>query len=221
MKMTMIRERGSRALNGATALILMLVALAPASRAAAQATVAGSAFGALVRTALVSTQSPVASLPAGGGMNEGSAQSFGVPNALSSSWLTAITTGAVDNGASTSQSTSELEAVRLLGGVISADNVTAIASSYVNQAGPASNALGSGFANLVVRGVPIGSTVAPNTRMALPGLGFAVLNEQVLSGDGVTSSGITVNMIHVVLQNALTGIKIGEIIVGSATSSVR
>jgi hypothetical protein len=47
-----------------------------------------------------------------------------------------------------------------------------------------------------------------------------VLNEQIPSGDGVTSSGITVNLIHVVLQDALTGAQTGEIIVGSAASRV-
>jgi hypothetical protein len=47
-----------------------------------------------------------------------------------------------------------------------------------------------------------------------------VLNEQTITGNGATASGITVNMIHVVLQNALTGIKTGEIILGSAKSAV-
>jgi hypothetical protein len=46
-----------------------------------------------------------------------------------------------------------------------------------------------------------------------------VLNEQIPTGDGVTSSGVTVNMIHLVLTNLL-GAKTGEVIVGSATSSV-
>src|SRR4029077_5393531 len=91
--------------------------------------------------------------------------------------------------------------------------------------------------------------VAPNTNISLPGVGdvildeeipsgdgvaYVILNEQIPSGDGVSSSGLTVNMIHVYLQslvggvlNPLTGQIIGgtlqttgEIIVGSATSSV-
>ncbi len=61
---------------------------------------------------------------------------------------------------------------------------------------------------------------APNTTLALPGVGYVILNEQIPTGDGVTTTGITVNMIHVVLQNALTGVQTGEIIVGSATSAV-
>jgi len=55
--------------------------------------------------------------------------------------------------------------------------------------------------------------------MALPGVGYVVLNEQVPTGDGVHTSGLTVNLVHVVLQNALTGTQTGEIVLGSATSS--
>ena len=66
------------------------------------------------------------------------------------------------------------------------------------------------------------SDPAPNTRMDLPGVGYVVFNEQIPTGDGVTSSGITVNMIHVVLQQlGLFGYETtGEIIVGSASSGV-
>jgi len=64
---------------------------------------------------------------------------------------------------------------------------------------------------------------APNTRVDLPGVGYALLNEQI-----PTSGGITVNMIHVILQQPVLGLfgqvtgvrTIGDIIVGSATSSV-
>ena len=69
--------------------------------------------------------------------------------------------------------------------------------------------------------------VAPNTQIALAGVGYVVLNEQIPAGNGVTSSGITVNMIHVVLQSVSTGgllggavTTTGEIIVGSANSAV-
>jgi hypothetical protein len=55
---------------------------------------------------------------------------------------------------------------------------------------------------------------APNTRRSLPGVGYVVLNERAATG-----TGLTVNMIHVVLQDFL-GRQTGEIIVGSATSSV-
>src|SRR2546428_163894 len=86
-------------------------------------------------------------------------------------------------------------------------------------------------------GVPVASadaTVAPNPQRSLSGGGYVVLNEQIPTGDGVTSSGMTVNMIHVYLQSISGGIvdpltgqlvggtatTTGEIIVGSATTSV-
>ena len=61
---------------------------------------------------------------------------------------------------------------------------------------------------------------APNTRMDLPGVGYVVLNEQTVTGDGISSSSMTVNMIHVYLRDALTGVTTGEIVVGSAQSAV-
>ena len=203
-----------------------------AERVGAQA-VAGKAYGTYVNALGVRTQSPVATLPSTGGMSVGDAETFGAPNTLDARWLKAVTTGAVDNSVSSAQSTSELENVSVLGGLIKADGVTGTASSYRNASGAASDAAGSGFVNLLVNGVPV-TDVAPNTRVALPGVGYAVLNEQQRTGDGVTTSGITVNMIHVVLQSVTGGgcsplmgclpevtMIVGEIVVGSASSAVR
>jgi hypothetical protein len=80
-----------------------------------------------------------------------------------------------------------------------------------------SDAAGSGFSNLVVNGVGM-SAPAPNTSVALPGVGYAVLNEQI-----ATAGGLQVNMIRVVLQQPtlLGGYQtLGSIIIGSASSSV-
>ncbi len=60
---------------------------------------------------------------------------------------------------------------------------------------------------------------ASNTRVELPGVGYVVLNEQISSGDGVRSTGLTVNMIHVYLVDPLTGAPGGEIVVAAATST--
>src|SRR6267143_165378 len=87
----------------------------------------------------------------------------------------------------------------------SADAGVALASSAIDGTVVSSNAEGSELGNLVVNGVAITSAVEPNTRMTLPGVGYVVLNEQILSGDGASSSGITVNMIHVVLQQPILG----------------
>jgi hypothetical protein len=205
-----------------------------AGQAAGQTTVGGVAFGSYVNALGVTAQSPVAMLPDTGGMAVGEADTFSVPSALSAQWLDATTTGAVDDAVSTSQSSSELEDVNVLNGLITADIITAIASSYRNATGAASGSDGSAFTNLVVNGAPVTSDVAPNTQIALPGVGYVVLNEQQVTGDGVSSSGITVNMIHVYLQSLVGGLldpltgqliggtltTTGEIILGSANSAV-
>lgn len=181
--------------------------------------VTGKAFGTYVNVAGIVSQSPVATLPSTGGLATGQSDAFGVAGVVDAQGLNATTTGAVDNKKTGAQSTSDVENVSTAGGAITADIVTAVATSYLGQTTGGSDAAGSGFTNLVVNGVAVTDEVAPNTRVNLPGVGYAILNEQIASGNGVSSFGMTVNMIHVVLQNVL-GVKTGEIIIGSASSSV-
>jgi len=190
---------------------------------------AAQAFGVAVNTPTASGTSPVAMLPADGGLASDNAPSVDVAGLAGAQNAFAMASGAEGSA----ESNSTLESVNLLNGLITADGVVALASSWVDGGVAGSDAEGSQLANLVVNGVAISSDVAPNTQIALPGVGYAVLNEQTLSGDGVSSSGITVNMIHVVLQSltgggcgllgCLPGVltTTGEIIVGSATSSVQ
>lgn len=209
-----------------------LSALALLAAPLAAQSVGGTAYGTYVNVLGVTTQSPVATLPSGGGMTVGDADAFGVTGAVDAQWLKAITTGAADDPTSSAQSTSELESVSVLDGLITADIVTAVASSYRTATTAASDAGGSGFVNLIVNGLALTSDVAPNTRIDLPSVGYVVLNEQQRTGDGSSASGITVNMIHVYLQSLTGGgctalgcvpgvlTTTGEIIVGSAASAV-
>ena len=183
----------------------------------AQTAISGQALGAAVRTVATNIQSGRVTLPAGGGFLSLDVDALSAPE-LSVDALTTMTSGATDTEASTAQSTAHLENVNVLNGLITAETVIAATSSWVSGAA-GWNAEGSSFTNLTVNGVPLGSgdyLPAPNTRVDLLGVGYAVLNEQIASG----AAGITVNMIHVVLQNALTGLTTGEIIVASASSSV-
>lgn len=188
-----------------------------ASALHAQTPVGGQALGAAVRTPVTNLQSGQVTLPSGGGFVSADVDALSAPEVRVDA-LTTMTSGAMDTQASTAQSTAHLENVNVLNGLITAETVIAATSSWVSGAA-GWNAEGSSFTNLVVNGVPLGSgdyLPAPNTRVNLPGVGYAVLNEQIASG----AAGITVNMIHVVLQNALTGLTTGEIIVASASSSV-
>src|SRR6266576_927567 len=195
-------------------------------------TVSGRAYGAYANTPLGSvSQSPLAVLPAVSGTDgdiaTAQADALGAGGALSSDFLNSMTSGAIGASEAGAQSVASVGNINILGGVITANGVIAAVTSSRTASGAVSNANGSSFQDLVVAGVPVttgDAAVAPNTQMSLPGVGYVVLNEQIPTGDGVTSSGLTVNMIHVYLQSAgglLGGVTTtGEIIVGSASSAV-
>jgi len=188
----------------------------------------GQAFGIAVNTNTVNQKLAYVVLPAGEATASNQDQSVSVPGFVTAQDLFAIVTGDDDpTDGPTAVSSATLGVVNLLNGLITADGVVAMASSSIGDAGVNSNAAGSSLANLVVGGTEV-SDPAPNTRMNLPGVGYVLLNEQRPSGDGVTTSGMTVNMIHVVLQQPVLGLlgqitgyrTVGNIVVGSATSSV-
>src|SRR2546425_323396 len=203
--------------------------------------VGGQAYSTFVNTPLgYSGQSPLAVLPAvsgtDGAMADAEGSALNVAGALSSDFLNSITSGEIGAAETGAQSTASAASVNILNGLITADEVLANVMSSAAQDGAFSNADGSTFTNLAIAGVGSlsgDSPLAPNTNISLPGVGYVVLNEQIPSGDGVTSSGLTVNMIHVYLQSLTGGSCVplvgclpgvltttGEIIVGSATSSV-
>jgi hypothetical protein len=132
------------------------------------------------------------------------------------------TTGVVGKNAATAQGRSTLTNVDILGGVVKAEQVMAVASSASNGRRASSNAAGSQVLGLIVNGVSLGDvTPAPNTTISVPGVGDVILNEQLATGDGISTTGLQVNMIHVVQKDPLTGAAVGDIIVGSATSAAR
>jgi hypothetical protein len=191
--------------------------------------VAGQAYSTYVNTPVAfSGQSPLAVLPPitatdPGAEADGQGSALSVPNALAATFLNSITSGELGTTQTGAQSTASAASINILNGLITANEVIANVMSSRTASGAVSNAAGSSATNLVVAGVPVTSgdgPVAPNTNIGLPGVGYVVLNEQIPTGDGVTSSGLTVNMIHVVLQDALTRATTGEIIVGSARSFV-
>jgi hypothetical protein len=207
--------------------------------AAGAQSVGGQAYSTYVNTPLASSgQATLAVLPAVSGTDGAEADATGaalsVPGALSSSFLNSITSGELGTAEAGAQSMASAANINILNGLITADGVIANVMSSRTASGVVSNASGSTFQNLAVAGVSQPESEAPNTTVALPGVGYVVLNEQVSTGDGATSSGLTVNMIHVYLQgltggllNPITGqllggtlSTVGEIVVGSATSSV-
>jgi len=183
--------------------------------------VAGQAIAATVNTPAAGTQTFAgATLPQGGGMEDADVDNAGVTNTFGAVGLTSITTGQVDQGLVSVTVSAEAADVNILNGLIAAKTVLTLATSYANGTTAASESDGSTLLDLVIAGVSYADGApAPNTRVELPGVGYVVLNEQISSGDGVHSTTLTVNMIHVYLVDQLTGASVGEIVVGAAMST--
>lgn len=162
---------------------------------------------------------PQVVLPRRGGAATAEAPTLSVPDVISTGPLTAMTSGAVGELDTSAQSVATVELVSLLGGRIRADLVVAIATSTGDGSTAASGAAGSEVVNLVVDGVSKGNITAPNVGIPIPG-GTLIVNEPKVSGDGVSTSSITVNSLRVILRDPFTWRITDDIKVGSAASGV-
>ncbi len=117
---------------------------------------------------------------------------------------------------------SNTAAITLVGGLISAQQITAVSTTTIDDNGNFHvSAAGSTFNQLNVLGRVYNGSVPANTRINLPLLGYVVLNEQV-SNIGTENTTMTVNMIHVyVTLGNLLGLPLGtQVIVSNATSGM-
>jgi hypothetical protein len=145
--------------------------------------------------------------------NTNSANSIAFGGVLATGTATDTVQSMHSSSSASMQSTSTVQGVNALGGLITATTVEAVANSTASAAGASSNGTGSTFVNLVVAGVPINGTPAPNTTISLPGIGSVELNEQTLNSDSSMTS-IDVNMIHIRVTVANTfGLQVGTNIV--------
>src|SRR5712691_626133 len=182
--------------------------------------VSGEAFGISVNTAGVAVgPTPHVVLPPDGGMVSDQLLRITVPNAAASTTLGVVTTGSIGPSTASAQSSASVEGVNLLNGLVTARIVVAMSSSTADGSTATSTSEGSTLIGLSINGSePADVTPPPNTRISIPG-GTVILNEQIASGDGVHTSALTVNTIHVVLNDPL-GTITGDIIVASAHSDV-
>ena len=183
--------------------------------------VGGQAAAASVNTRAAGAQTfAAATLPPAGGMGEAEVDAATVAGTLGAAGLVSMTTGQLDDSLVTATATAEAANVNILNGLITAKAVLALATSSANGTRASSESAGSTLLSLVVAGVRYADGApAPNTRVQLPGVGYVILNERRASGDGVHTSSLTVTMIHVYLVDPLTGVSLGEIVVGAATST--
>jgi hypothetical protein len=188
--------------------------------------VSGEAFGVSVDVSVNGAgvtvgPTPHVVLPSNGGMVREQVLRINVPNLVTSATLEVVTTGSIGPGTASAQSSATVEELNLLNGLVRARLVVAMSSSTADGARATSTGEGSTLIGLSINGSsPADVTPAPNTRISpVPGV-TVILNEQIASGDGVHTSALTVNMIHVVLHDPLTGAIQGHIIVASAHSDV-
>jgi hypothetical protein len=92
--------------------------------------------------------------------------------------------------------------------VFSATLIHTQAQTLGNASGVTSTDAGTQLVGLKVLGIPIAANVAPNTTIALPGIGYLVLNEQFCDNGalafhtctGATHSGLTVRALDLVVN---------------------
>lgn len=101
----------------------------------------------------------------------------------------------------TTQNVKLLSTVASAAGLVHADTVRAESTTTYTGSGFTTSSGGTNFLHLVVAGVPITATPAPNTRIDLPGFGYVILNEQSRTITA-TSASLTVNAIHVYVTTA-------------------
>ncbi len=128
----------------------------------------------------------------------------------------------VSSASQQAQAEADTTTINLLGGLITAQEIKAVSTTTLDNSGNFQvSGAGSNFNHLVVLGQVYNGTVAPNTRINIPLLGYVVLNEQT-SSIGSANATMTVNMVHVHVTGInLLGLQTGtEIIVSDATSGM-
>jgi len=144
----------------------------------------------------------------------------GMPQIVASGTGRTTANGSVVAAGASATTTAEVQSVNLLGGLITADAVKAVAKSTYGTGGGKSSTDGSLFTNLRVLGAVVSTPVAPNTRVELPGVGYAILYQRALvQGSTGARTGATMIHVFVTTTNAL-GLPVGtEILVASANSN--
>jgi hypothetical protein len=117
---------------------------------------------------------------------------------------------------------SDTTGISLLAGLISATEIKAVTTTTLDSQGVLHvSSAGTTVNNLVVLGQRFNGTVAPNTRINIPLLGYVVLNEQT-SNVGTSTASLTINMIHLhVTSLNILHLQVGtEVIVSNAVSGI-
>ncbi len=177
-------------------------------------------------------------LPTSGGAASNSVNTIVVDPVLTSRAATTSTSGSFTPLNTTATSSAEVKGLCLLetAGVctIKATLVRAQANSTATGSNRTSNATGTDFVALKVASLNVSLPVPANTVIAVPGVGFVILNEQFCDNGGTLASscsngtvpghtGITVRAVHLVLlePDPVGGTPGVDLIVAEAHSDAR
>jgi hypothetical protein len=136
-----------------------------------------------------------------------------------------ITSVRTERGTATARIVNRAKVTRLsmLGGLITADAVTAVAGVGVNKNTMTPVTAGSLFQNLKIAGTAYPAIVPPNTVVALPGIGNVTLNSQDIVKDNSAVTSVHVDMLAVTITAANSfGLPVAaHVNIGDATAIYR
>ena len=151
---------------------------------------------------------------------EGATSALSIPGLASAALEQATAFGGPLGASLVTRTTATLSGVSVLGGLVTADSVAAVAQ--VSKTGNIStpSAAGSGLTGLTVAGVSVPASSPVNLKLALPGVGYVIVNEQT---PGALNGRMEVIGLDVqVTQANLLGIPVGaRLILARAIATVR
>src|SRR5437764_355039 len=153
--------------------------------------------------------------------------SVSVPGALSAGEVVSRVDGTqlAKGAGKKSMTTTNVQNLSILGGLITVDQLKAVSTTTHTVAGYALSDAGAVWGSISLAGQPLPLPTQvpdPNTRVDIPAVGFMILNEQTKTTTP-TKAVFAINMlhIHVTQDNPLVGAKNGmNIIVGHAASGL-
>ena len=168
--------------------------------------VSANAGALLQETAVAGAFAGVGSCTGTDGPVSQSVAALSVPNVLSLGANTSTANAGPSGKSYISRTSATVADVSLLGGLITATNIVAVAQEARTGKVSTPSTVGTTFGELVVAGVPVSANVAPNTIITLPEIGYVVLNEQPTP----TTGHVQVTGLHIVVNASNTlGLPIG------------
>jgi hypothetical protein len=156
-----------------------------------------------------------------GGNSTAQVSQVNAPPVLTAASGVSTAVGKRITGGGVARTTSTVQGLTLLNGLITAAEVKAVAQETVRNGVSSRSTSGSGFDGLKIVGqITLPISIPPNTKLPLPGIGFVVLNEQMVPS-GNSKASTVVNGIHLVVNTInLWHIPVGtEVIVAHAQAN--